>query len=74
MPLPSPTEPHGGAFNLTAKQRDALVAAYSAGYYETPREITAAGLAEEFDLSQQAFSDRLRRGTSKLIDETLITG
>lgn len=33
------------------KQRDALVAAYDAGYYETPRETTATELGKEFDLS-----------------------
>ncbi|SFC77407.1 hypothetical protein SAMN05444422_1283 [Halobiforma haloterrestris] len=70
----SPTEPHGGAFNLTTKQRDALVAAYEGGYYEAPREATATELADDFGLSQQAFSERLHRGTSKLIENTLLTG
>lgn len=70
----SPSEPHSGVFNLTVKQRDALVAAYEAGYFESPREATATEVAEEFGLSQQAFSERLHRGTSTLIENTLITG
>lgn len=70
----SPSEPHSGVFNLTAKQRDALVAAYEAGYFESPREATATEIADEFGLSQQAFSERLHRGTSTLIENALLTG
>ncbi|WP_225333047.1 helix-turn-helix domain-containing protein [Halomicrobium urmianum] len=72
--LLSPAGPHSGEFNVTAKQRDALVAAYNAGYYEKPRETTATELAERFDLSQQAFSERLNRGVSELIENTLLSG
>lgn len=70
----SPVEPHSGTFNLTPKQRNALVAAYDAGYYESPRRVTASDLAGEFGLSQQAFSERLHRGTAKLVEEALVTG
>ena len=70
----TPAEPHSGAFNLTDKQRDALIAAHDAGYFEKPRRTTASELADEFDLSQQAFSERLQRGTSKLIENSLLTG
>ncbi|WP_225336027.1 helix-turn-helix domain-containing protein [Halomicrobium urmianum] len=70
----SPAEPHSGEFSVTSKQRDALVAAYNAGYYEKPRETTATELAEEFGLSQQAFSERLNRGVSELIESTVMTG
>ena len=66
--------PQAGEYNLTQKQRDALVLAFEEGFYDVPRAITATELAEQFDLSQQAFSNRLRRGTTRLIENTLITG
>ncbi|WP_436925839.1 helix-turn-helix domain-containing protein [Halosimplex amylolyticum] len=70
----SPMEPHSGTFGLTAKQRDALLAAYEAGYYDTPRGATATELAAAFDISQQAFSQRLDRGVSRLVENALLTG
>lgn len=70
----SPSEPYSGTFDLTPKQRDALVAAFESGYYESPRQTTASELAAEFGLSQQAFSERLHRGTATLIENAVITG
>ncbi|MFC7141315.1 helix-turn-helix domain-containing protein [Halosimplex aquaticum] len=70
----SPSEPHSGTFNLTPKQRDALLAAYDAGYFETPRGATATELAEGFGISQQAFSQRLDRGIDRLVEDALVTG
>lgn len=70
----SPSEPYGGTFGLTPKQRDALLAAYEAGYYESPRKTTASELAAEFGVSQQAFSERLQRGTAAFIENALMTG
>lgn len=66
----SPRQTHG---ELTPDQRDALVAAMERGYYRVPREISTRELAAEFDVSHQALSERLRRGTEKLIDATLTT-
>ncbi|WP_459192993.1 helix-turn-helix domain-containing protein [Halosimplex sp. J119] len=70
----SPNEPHSGTFNLTAKQRDALIAAFEAGYFESPRGATATELASSFDISQQAFSQRLDRGIARLVENALLTG
>ncbi|WP_415379086.1 helix-turn-helix domain-containing protein [Halosimplex sp. TS25] len=70
----SPSDPHSGTFNLTAKQRDALVAAYEAGYFDAPRGASATDLAGEFDISQQAFSQRLDRGIANLLEHALLTG
>lgn len=68
----APEAPLAGEFNLTEKQRDALVAAFEAGFYDVPRAVTATELAARFDLSQQAYSNRLRRGTAALIETTLV--
>jgi predicted DNA binding protein len=59
------------SFGLTELQREALVLAVNRGYYEIPREHTTADLAEELGISDQAVSERLRRGISSLVVHTL---
>ena len=51
---------------LTEKQREAVVLAVSAGYYETPRKASLGELADEFDVSKSALSQRLSGVESKL--------
>lgn len=58
---------------LTPHQRDALVVARERGYYDVPRETTVREVADELDVSHQAVSERLRRGTANLVDATLTT-
>ena len=45
---------------LTARQREILVTAIEAGYYENPREATQADLAETLSLSPGTVGDHLR--------------
>jgi hypothetical protein len=54
-------------FNLTDEQYEALQLAVSRGYYSIPREVTLAELAADVGISQQAMSERLRRGTAKVL-------
>ncbi len=56
---------------LTDNQYEALVTAYERGYFEVPRAASMNQLAAEFGISDSALSQRLRRGTSALIAETL---
>lgn len=58
--------------DLTPTQRETLIAAEQGGFYNEPREITMDELAEKLDVSLSAVSGRLRRGTSKLIQNTLL--
>jgi predicted DNA binding protein len=58
-------------YGLTGSQREALVLAYSRGYYETPREVTLAEIAGELGITGQSLGSRLRRGTHRLIENTL---
>jgi hypothetical protein len=58
--------------DLTPRQRETLVTAHGKGYYDIPREVTLVDLAEELDVSDQAVSERLRRGESKLIRDNLL--
>ncbi|MFD1511959.1 bacterio-opsin activator domain-containing protein [Halomarina rubra] len=61
-------------FGLTSEQFDALVSACEAGYFAVPRETDLDELAEDLDISHQALSERLRRGTEVLVTETLLVG
>jgi predicted DNA binding protein len=61
-------------FGLTEQQHEALRLAVERGYYSIPRETTLADLAEEVGISQQAMSERLRRGTAKVLVNAIRTG
>ena len=53
---------------LTSAQRTLLAAAVEGGYFEIPREITMAEIAEQLGISDQAASERLRRGLSTVLE------
>jgi hypothetical protein len=59
---------------LTAVQRETLVSAYEEGYFDKPRRIEQAALADRFDVSRRAVAERLRRGTKNLVADTLVDG
>lgn len=59
-------------YGLTDEQRDTLLTALEEGYFEVPRETTLVELGEVMDISDSAVSQRLRRGLSKLLAETLL--
>lgn len=59
-------------FDLSNEQREALVLALRRGYYDTPSDITMSDLAEELGISQQALSNRLRRGTKQVLEKILL--
>ncbi|AFK21572.1 PAS domain S-box protein (plasmid) [Haloferax mediterranei ATCC 33500] len=52
---------------LTEKQRQAIKAAYHAGYYDWPRGSTAEEIAESMDVSSATLHQHLRRATWKLL-------
>ena len=61
------------AFGLTEAQRTALLLAYNSGYYDVPRRVSQSGLAGELGISKSAVSQRLRRATGLLIENTLVS-
>lgn len=69
--LNDPETPREAYHQLTAPQRDALVAAATNGYFGVPRETTISELADEIGISHQSFSERLRRGMENLVFSTL---
>lgn len=54
---------------LTPPQRETLKLAYERGYYEIPRGASLMELAGELGVSDQACSERLRRGVQRLLAE-----
>lgn len=69
--LYNPQYPDGGDA-LTNEQHEAIVVAYEQGYFDVPRGTTVSELAAQFDISDNAFSQRLRRGLSTLVRETMV--
>jgi hypothetical protein len=57
--------------SLSAEQREALVAAYRAGYFDIPQGHSQAEIATELGISRQAFSRRLKRAERNLLDDLL---
>jgi predicted DNA binding protein len=52
---------------VTSAQHEIIVRAAEQGYFEVPRKVALCDLADRFDISDQAASERLRRGLSNLI-------
>lgn len=58
-------------FGLTAAQFDALVTAVETGYFHVPRGISTADLGALLGISDQAVSERIRRGIETLARNAL---
>jgi len=57
---------------VTDSQREALLAAFEAGYFEEPRNATLSEVATELGISQPAVSGLLRRGIQRLIISSIV--
>lgn len=65
--------PTFGKYEVTPEQEAALTEALELGYFEVPRGASLEDVATSLDLSEQAVSARLRRGSANLIWNTLMT-
>jgi predicted DNA binding protein len=63
-----------GRFGLTDDQSKTLTAAFEREFYEVPRGISVADLADELDISHQALSERFRRAHGTLVENSLVIG
>lgn len=63
----------GGDFGTTPRQHEALLVAVERGYFEVPRGVTLTEIAETFDISQQAASERVRRGANAVLRAALLS-
>lgn len=69
----NPVKPDAGPwYGLTPPQRETLVRAVQSGYYSIPRQTSTNQLAETFDISDQAVTERLRRAVITLTQNTLL--
>ncbi|MFC7154665.1 helix-turn-helix domain-containing protein [Halomarina halobia] len=59
--------------DVTPEQRKALLLALHRGYFDTPSQTTLTDLANELDISQQALSQRIRRGNRAILERVLDT-
>ena len=67
-----PTHPRHTHGDVTPEQHEALTVATEAGYFKVPREASIEDVAEELNISSQAVSARLRRGTENLVRDMLL--
>lgn len=58
-------------FGLTPSQQEALAVALEQGYFDVPRTTTLVEIAERLGVSDQAVSERLRRGEKHLLRRAL---
>ena len=56
---------------LTTKQRQALLAAYSLGYYDVPRRISSEQLAKRLKLGTSTYAEHLRKAERGLLSSVL---
>jgi predicted DNA binding protein len=54
-------------FGMSPVQRETVEAAFEMGYFDVPRGTTIAAIAEVLDVSEQAVSERLRRGLANYL-------
>lgn len=65
--------PSGHRLDLSEAQREALVLAVRRGYFATPSETSLCELADELDITQQALSNRIRRGNEQILCKVLLS-
>ena len=58
--------------DVTPEQREALLTAADLGYFEVPREGSIRDVADALGVSDQAVSERIRRGTENLVRDMLV--
>ncbi|MFB6072206.1 MAG: helix-turn-helix domain-containing protein [Halobacterium sp.] len=54
---------------LTDRQRDAVLAAVDAGYYDTPRSGDVAAVADALDCAPSTAAEHLRKAEARLVSE-----
>lgn len=57
--------------DVTVEQYEALLIAAELGYFEVPRGASIREVAAELEVSHQAVSERIRRGTENLVRDML---
>ena len=61
----------GYRFDLSEPQQKALVTAVEDGYFEVPRRTTLSELGEKLGISEQSYSENVRRAADKVLKKVL---
>ncbi|MBN2230964.1 MAG: helix-turn-helix domain-containing protein [Candidatus Thorarchaeota archaeon] len=61
------------SFNLTTKQREAIVLAIDRGYYDIPRGCGMSNIASELGVKRVATQERIRRAEKRIMSELRTT-
>lgn len=69
--LTHPREPRQREYELSREQYDALVAAVRGGYFQVPRGTSVEEIGERLEISSNAASQRIRRGTHTVLRTAL---
>jgi predicted DNA binding protein len=63
--------PHSPLSRLTGKQRKVFTTAYALGYYDLPRRINLAQLAEKLNLARSTLDAHLRKAERRLLNHIM---
>lgn len=58
---------------VTERQRQILETAYDLGYFEVPRDVSAAAVADELELDPSTVTEHLQRAQRNILGELLAT-
>lgn len=62
----------GRKLGLSEEEREALLLALREGYFESPKRSSATALSSRLGITQQAFSERVRRGNERVLRNVLL--
>jgi hypothetical protein len=57
--------------NLTGRQRQALITAYSLGYYEVPRKVSSVEVSRHLNMDKSTFVEHLRKAERKIVAQVI---
>lgn len=63
----------GHQFGLSQEQREALLLGLKHGYFDTPSRASLSELTGELGISEQALSNRIRRGNKRVLERALLS-
>jgi hypothetical protein len=58
--------------SLTSKQRQALITAYSLGYYDVPRKVSSEEVSRHLNMDKSTFVEHLRKAERKIVAEVIV--
>jgi hypothetical protein len=57
--------------DLTSRQRQALITAYSLGYYDVPRKVSSKEVSRHLNMDKSTFVEHLRKAERKIVAQVI---